>query len=228
MKRYNITLKISNFFIYFTLRADESDVANTPTLKRKCTVQGNSSKFPKTGTSSGVVSGEDSDLEESVQPLSIPLFCPLYLVSEWAEPGTTNKRLTVAINLPSGVGPGHFSVRVAEGGRHLELTVEWPEPMVNLENLHKKWLNSTSDDRIEKYHPKYIGFEAALKRFRARDSDIIESTAQIALPFTVQTHVDARFNLGWKENTTRVVYVDLKAYEENYMVMRDENSFEMW
>lgn len=81
---------------------------------------------------------------------------------------------------------------------------------------------------MQNYHPKYLGFEDGLKAYRDRSSDSVESTACIALPFSVQTHIYAKSNLGWKEDSTRMVYIDLKAQDDNYGMMHDENSFEMY
>lgn len=156
-----------------------------------------------------------------------PQFNPLHLTSYWVEPGTTNRMVSVAIVLPSGVGPEDFSVRVVEGGRELELKVEWPVPLVNLEMLHKKWTDSNKPDRMEKYHPKFLGFEACLKKFRQHSRHIVESIARFALPFPVQTHIVNQYPLGWLQSACRMIYVDLKAYEEEYALERNENSFEI-
>ena len=114
-----------------------------------------------------------------------------------------------------------------EGGREFELSVIWPKPMIDLYIMHKKWLTAGSTDRIERYHPKFIGFENALKIHRKKSSDSVESLARIALPFPVQTHIEKRYNLGWKDDCTRMLYVDLKAYEQSYAILQDENSFEL-
>lgn len=121
---------------------------------------------------------------------------PLHMISEWIEPGTTTKRLTVAILLPSGVLSGQFAVRVADDGCALEISITWPNPMVELKMLHRKWLQADGSDRIEVYHPKLIGFERFLKSYRTRSTDKIESTARINLPYQVQTHISEKFNLG--------------------------------
>lgn len=60
------------------------------------------------------------------------------MISHWQEPGTTIPRLTVAIVLPSGVGAGDFKYRVVEEGNVLELTVDWPKPLVDITCMHKK------------------------------------------------------------------------------------------
>ncbi len=50
------------------------------------------------------------------------------------------KRITVAALLPSGVVPGDFSLAGGEGGEFLKLTVTWPNTVVDLVLLHRKWL----------------------------------------------------------------------------------------
>jgi len=63
---------------------------------------------------------------------------PLYMLYVWQEPGTTAKRISVAIILPSGVDSGGFQVRVIEDGDVLQLTVDWPRPLVDISFMHKK------------------------------------------------------------------------------------------
>ena len=109
------------------------------------------------------------------------LFRPLYLLSEWSEPGTTTKRITVAIVLPSGIETGNFSIRIVEDGKCLLLVVQWPDPLMDLRMMHKKWLSQTNG--FQMYHPKVSGFETGLKRLRKRTIDYIESSARILLPF---------------------------------------------
>ena len=113
-------------------------------------------------------------------------FKPLYLISEWNEPRTTNRRISVAILLPSGISCGDFSISVHEGGHALNLRVCWPTALFDMGTLHKKWLLKRKNNiRIEAYHPKIAGFESSLKLGRKQASDIIESSSRIPLPFAV-------------------------------------------
>ena len=178
------------------------------------------------------VSESSSDSFEAAGSSTTELssFNPIYLLSQWTEPSTTTRRLSVASLLPSGVSPGKFRVRVMPGGRVLELVVEWPAPLTDLRLLHKKWIAPlTADDRIETYHPKFLGFEAALKSHPENLKDKVESPANIALQISVQTHIEQRINLGWFDQTARVIYIDLKANEDNYglIMPHDDNSFEI-
>lgn len=69
---------------------------------------------------------------------------------------------------------------------------------------------------MKRYNTKFLGFENVLKIFRQKSFHLIESTVGIGLPFSVETQIDAKYNLGRKDNYTRIVYVDVKFYDENY------------
>jgi len=157
------------------------------------------------------------------------VFKPLYLIGEWEEPGTKTKRLTVAIVLPSGVNKSDFTIQVLDAGLLLQLTVKWPVPLVDLELLHQKWLRPVDKESVQPftmYHPKVLAFENALKTKRQRAADDVVSTAKIILPFAVQTHIESKTNLGFKDSGTKVVYIELKAMAENYAVANDNADFE--
>lgn len=66
------------------------------------------------------------DLQEHVCADSLGGYEPLHMLPEWVEPGTTTRRITVSILLSSGISPGRFFVRVAEGGGILYVTVTLP------------------------------------------------------------------------------------------------------
>lgn len=48
------------------------------------------------------------------------------------------RRISVAIVLPSGVETGEFSIRVVDGDEYVELSVEWPPVLVEMNLLHRK------------------------------------------------------------------------------------------
>ena len=120
-------------------------------------------------------------------------------------------------------------MRVTEDGKCVELTVLWPRPLVDMELVRKKWLSqdALAGEKFERYHPKCVGFEASLKELRARASEDIESVARISLPFAVQTRIDSKSNLGWINDPTRIVCIDLKADVDLYATAHDENAFEL-
>lgn len=191
----------------------------------KCTVQEPTPKKLKTNTADDTIPGPVSDVNTATTPAVV--FQPLHALSEWTEPGTTTKCVTVAVVLPSGIEPGKFSVRVMEGGTELHVTVVWPNPLADVHTMHRKWLHSDGPDKLEVYHPRFVGFDNFLKSLRARSTDNIESTAKIPMPFPVQTHIYGKYNMGWRESSTRMVYVELRGFEENYGAHNDDSSFEI-
>lgn len=138
-------------------------------------------------------------------------FVPLHLLFDWIELGTTTRRHTVALLLPSGVVTGMFSVRVSEDGLFLELTVSWPGPFIDLKHLHRKWLASKENDRIKLFRPKLIGFETSLTTCRTKDTEYEKSTSRIDLVFQVQTHIYEKYNLGLSDSSAKDFYVELRG-----------------
>ena len=153
-------------------------------------------------------------------------FVPLYLISQWQEPETTTQRVTVAIILPSGIQAGSFKTRVIEEGDVLEMTVDWPRPLVDIEFMHRKWINNCSENGFTTYHPKFLGFEATLRQMCENRSDTVRSVARIGLPITVQAHITDTNNIEFHDDTSRMVYIDLKAIEEDYAVVKNTSEFE--
>jgi len=179
-------------------------------------------------SSSGTDTGNDAGIELIVKD---SYFKPLYIIGEWEEPETKTKRLTVALVLPSGVNRSDFTLQVLEDGLSLQLTVQWPAPLVNLKLLHQKWLRPVekdSDPLFTMFHPKVLALEDALKKKRLRATDDVISTAKIPLPFPVQTHIESKTNLGFKESGTKLVYIELKAMAETYAVANDNQEFELY
>lgn len=156
-------------------------------------------------------------------------FRPLTLVSEWIEPKTMTKRLTVCINLPSGVESSDFSVRILEGGESLQLSLTWPQPLLNVDTLHRKWssLRKNDPEYMSAYHPEMLGFESALKGLREKSTDAVQSVTRISLPFPVETHIVSQNALAWRDNSMRAVYIRLRAIVEDYAVCNNSAEFEV-
>ena len=67
----------------------------------------------------------------------------------------------------------------------------------------------------------------SLKNLRDRIDSEIESTARIMLPFSVQTHISNTWHLGWKDDTTRVICIDLSAESDECALISDLKPFEI-
>ena len=108
----------------------------------------------------------------------------------------------------------------------LEFFVVWPNVLTNMELLHKKWLNTNGPEMIKSYHPRVQAFEDALKKIRRKKGDAVISTTKLPLPFPVETHIFEKHNLGWKDCTSKVIFIELKAAIDTYGLKNDEQEFE--
>ena len=136
-------------------------------------------------------------------------------------------RVTLAILLPTRVGYNDYTLRVSEGGRSFPMRCGWPPEFCQMDILHRKWLRSEASESMELYHPKILGFESFFQNLRDRSTDGVESVANIPLPFPVESCIYCQYNLGWRETTTKFVYVDLQAFVEAYAVVNGNPTFEI-
>ena len=156
-------------------------------------------------------------------------FKPPFFLATWDEPRTTTKRISLAILLPSGIEPRKFSYSVNPDDRSIfEMSVLWPNPLVDMEVLHRKWITSEGDHKILSYHSKITAFESSLKQLRKRSGDSVSLTAQINLPHSVEIHIYENYNLEFRASSSKIVYVELKAAMDSYvykMIRRVSNLF---
>lgn len=129
----------------------------------------------------------------------------------WIELETTRKRGNVVIVLPSDVAVGQFHLLIVEKGLELELPVRWPTTLRDSTLLHKKLLISVGAASMETYYLKFIGFQKAFKNFRENISGQIESEDRITFPTCVEIHIDSKYNLAGKDDSSRTVHVYLKS-----------------
>lgn len=139
--------------------------------------------------------------------------------SVWTDPDTTLECPTVPILLPSGVRPSDVdSLRVLEGGPELEIMILWPEPFYDATKMHKKWIYETPKpgtmDSFRKSQFKRLGFQLSLKSLKKFADDNIKSVGRIALSMPVQ-HMFNYERLGWLDSDEKMLYVDLKAPEND-------------
>lgn len=116
------------------------------------------------------------------EPTTVSL---LHVKFDWVKPGTTAKRFTVAIVLPSGV-KATSTARVSWSD-HSILT--WLGPLVNLK---QEWLLSTRPYKIEVYRPKLVVLWAVFKTILGKISTILKFT--LSFPFQF------RFKLTFARN----------------------------
>ena len=166
---------------------------------------------------------EDGVLDATVD---IRSFMPLHLCASWEEPVTTLQRVSMAIILPSGVEPQKVTVRVIEVGKQIELTVQWPQWLVRVDRMHRKWLTK-EDKKLEHYHPEILGFEKALKEHRARMGENVISIAKLPLPFPVESHILEKHFVKYRDGGQEcMVYLRLRQAVDEYAISNEQHAFE--
>lgn len=138
-----------------------------------------------------------------------------YIISHWIEPSTTIARLNVAVLLPSGTKESNFKVGILPHGRVLEVSINFPSPLINMQLMHKYFITRSGTFDAAEVSLAINGFEKALKSRREHmDSDVINTT-QIVLPFKVSTDFSYHY-LGWQGDSTLIVYVKLHSHRDAY------------
>lgn len=75
------------------------------------------------------------------------------------EQGTAAQIITLTIQL--GSGTYSFYSRIVDNDDSVQLKVQWATPIVNVEILHRKWLQPKGKDKfdsqcfMDRYYPKY-------------------------------------------------------------------------
>lgn len=130
--------------------------------------------------------------------------------------GTKTRIFTVEIVLPS--CEGCFKVRVLDNSEVLELTVDLPKMLVAVQLLQSTW---TTDAKFSDFYPKLLGFEASLKKISKKITDTVSSTDCIGLSCDVQSQIDVKYNIYWRDDTCRVLYVIIKDMFYDYAEVND-------
>lgn len=55
------------------------------------------------------------------------------------------------------------------------------------------------------FHPQFIGLKATLRNLRKTVTDKVVSVARIGLPFSVQSIIDIKPNIGYMHDLSRLV-----------------------
>lgn len=134
---------------------------------------------------------ESPFFDVSPKNLAIKVFYPLYSISDWVKLGTTTRRLSVAILLPSGLSPDNFSVCASEDKITLTIAVTWPDLFINLKYLCGNPLFFKGSNWIKTYHPMLLRFDRFLKTriYGSRNTDSEEPIAKNLSSFQIQTHI---------------------------------------
>lgn len=178
--------------------------------------------------SSDVHDDNDGAAEEDNVIDSSYVFKPLFTMGVWEDIGSEDKRISIAILLPSGIGERKkdHDIRVSDDGLFLQISVVWPPALTDVEMLHRKW--SADDQGLGQLALRTQAFKRFLKTLRTTKNDAIQSSYNISLPFVVKSDIadvrKKRCYLSWLSLKThsRVLYVTLEAPPKDYGLDDDE------
>jgi len=123
-------------------------------------------------------------------------FQPIFLQSEWLDrENGMAQRLTVSVNLPSGISADNVTPELIENGTFLEISVRWPKPILNPEKLFGPYIKSRSLSSYNSNHPEVISMEKSLKDIRSelgkmRGDDLVSSARIRLLWPVIESKVD--------------------------------------
>lgn len=148
------------------------------------------------------------------------IFKPPFVYGDWETDEFEDKRISIAIWLPSGCGDRKkdTEVRVVGNGLFLEISVTWPPELTDTNLLHKTWLSDGTG--FSKIFPRMTSFKHFLRRLRETKSESIRSSYNIRLPFQVKSDIlllkrNTSF-LSWDTSSVRILYVTLEAPDDHY------------
>ena len=147
---------------------------------------------------------------------------PLHSIGAWKDPSSKENFVSVAILLPTGIGeqPQDIVIRV-EKEMQLKVGVAWPKCLADGVELHRKWTQGNSVEKIASYHPRIMSFSNFIERFQSREGDRVLSWATIQLPMNVKPDF-TKYLLGYKGATALILYVDLQAPDRNFAVREEK------
>ena len=146
--------------------------------------------------SSAVEEADNADaFEESGLELLMPKFSfmPLHRIYSYPSGGEVSRTIIVLeINLPSGVGPGMYEVKVNEGGGAVRLECRWPEYLLNPKKFNGKWMKGTGDGTIGSNDARLThSLRHAQNTVREYGDRSVKSSAVFVLPQIVEEKVES-------------------------------------
>ena len=120
-------------------------------------------------------------------------FMPLHRMYMYPSGGDVSRTVIVLeINLPSGVGPEMYEVKVTEGGGSVRLECRWPDYLLNPKKFNGKWLGETGDSTLGFNDARLThSLRHAQNTVREYGDRFVKSTAIFILPQPVEEKVES-------------------------------------
>lgn len=123
-------------------------------------------------------------------------YYPLCVMSGAVDSSRGRNEISVAIHIPSCTTKKELSVPVGPSHNTLDIYFTWPQVVTDVNVLHKYWLKSSGQNKIEPYPSRVVGFRNLLRSYCARESDSIVTTSRLRLTCKVETKV-VKKRLKW-------------------------------
>lgn len=107
---------------------------------------------------------------------------PPILINEFIDPDTKMEKMAIAILLYPETKELKYDVTTNDGVQQLEVTYEWPELMTDVADIF-------SDEKLSSNHPKIMGLEENLKRYKKHVED--KPNGKFVVPFPREIIMDA-------------------------------------
>ena len=133
---------------------------------------------------------------------------PIHHVVRWCD-GSSRDRMTVMVLMPTGVDE-NFTCRVVENGAELEITMEWPRAIYNVDDMHKQLYTEleTKEDYGD-FLLKKAAISKAVKKIMKEKDDRMVSKCRIQLPMI--SNGESEPHLLPQNDGSLIFYADLRC-----------------
>ena len=134
---------------------------------------------------------------------------PNHTMAVW-ENDRLRKMVTVVVILDGGLDmEKDVKVSVDDEGRESVIEQKMVDRVANVDKCHH-YFRKKDNTAYPPYHPKIMAFQKHMKTLKKGECDDIYNTANIRLPFQVQTDIFDEHRLGDRDGV-RYLYLDLRA-----------------
>lgn len=135
---------------------------------------------------------------------------PPILIHEFIDPDTKMEKMAVVILLYPGTKELKYDVTNNDGVQQLEVTYEWPELITDVTDIF-------SDGKMPSYHPKIMGLEEDLKRYKKHVDDKPKGNFIVPFPREIIEDVSSiKQTIKKKENGSTFLIFEFCCIQSGY------------
>lgn len=123
-------------------------------------------------------------------------FVPHFVFSDVFYGCISDRQITVAVHIPSGLTRKQFIVSVDETRKFLNIAFTWPEVITDVTKLLKFRSEANGQQNMEPYHLIVSAVGNVFRNLLIRENESIKSTVRIALPVTGEKHLKSQKDLN--------------------------------